>query len=138
MKSICEDSIATRLRLERTRLKLSQAQLAAAGGVSTPSQIGYEQGNRMPVIDYLQGVMAVGVDAGFILTGVPKRVASGESLDWDLLRKIVTGIDEWCGDHEVEIAAEKLGELLKVLYLRFAAAQRVERKELESVLKLVA
>ena len=138
MKTIDEDSIAARLRLERTRLKLSQAELADAGGVSTPSQIGYEQGTRTPVLDYLKGVVTVGVDPLFVLTGVPLRVASGEGLDWNLLAKIDEGIHAWCDENEIEIARGEWGELRKLLYLRFAPVRRVDPNELKSALKLVA
>lgn len=138
MNDSIANSVAARLRLERTRLKLSQAQLAEAGGVATPTQVGYEQGTRKPDIDYLRGVETIGVDVGFLITGVPQHTLAAECLDWKVLAQIVHGINAWCDERELEIETHRLGELLQLLYIQFVARRHVEPKELKRVLKLVA
>lgn len=62
-----------RLRIERTRLEMNQAQFAALGGVAKLTQLKYEKGERVPSADYLYRVYQQGVDVGYLLTG--ERVA---------------------------------------------------------------
>lgn len=64
-----------RLREERKRLKLTQGDMAAAGGVKANAQVNYEKGERAPSADYLQKVLAAGIDVTYLLTG--QRSASG-------------------------------------------------------------
>ena len=45
-----------RLKAERLRLQLSQAQLADAGGVSKSTQVGYESNAYIPDLEYLARV----------------------------------------------------------------------------------
>nr|WP_176704525.1 helix-turn-helix transcriptional regulator [Pseudomonas sp.]QBM91751.1 XRE family transcriptional regulator, HtH motif [Pseudomonas sp.]QBM91826.1 transcriptional regulator, XRE family [Pseudomonas sp.] len=63
------DTLATRLRSERIRLKLSQRELGNIGGVATNAQGKYESGERSPRADYLEKIFLVGVDVYFVLTG---------------------------------------------------------------------
>lgn len=58
-----------RLRDERKRLGLSQAQLAQAGGVLRLAQGQYESEQRLPRVDYLCSINAAGIDLGFVLWG---------------------------------------------------------------------
>jgi transcriptional regulator with XRE-family HTH domain len=57
-----------RLRKERTRLGLTQANFARIGGVEPNAQGHYESGWRNPKADYLQRVGVAGVDLLFLLT----------------------------------------------------------------------
>lgn len=59
-----------RLKAERSRLRLSQAAMAEAGGVGLNSQSNYENGHRSPDAEYLARVAAIGVDVTYLLTGV--------------------------------------------------------------------
>ncbi|MDH0747223.1 helix-turn-helix domain-containing protein [Pseudomonas sp. GD03842] len=65
--------IGSRLREERTRLKLSQSALGAIGGVETNAQGNYENGVRSPKADYLLRILGAGVDINYVLTGVRPR-----------------------------------------------------------------
>lgn len=60
--------IGERLREERQRLGISQAELGAAGGVLKQAQLKYEKGERSPDADYLAAVARVGVDVLYVLT----------------------------------------------------------------------
>lgn len=62
-------SIGERLREERIRLGLSQAELGEAGGVQKQAQLKYEKGERQPDALYLEGVAGRGVDVLYVLTG---------------------------------------------------------------------
>ncbi|WP_418122570.1 helix-turn-helix domain-containing protein [Variovorax sp. 160MFSha2.1] len=59
-----------RLKAERSRLRLSQAAMAEAGGVGLNSQSNYENGHRSPDAEYLARVATIGVDVTYLLTGV--------------------------------------------------------------------
>lgn len=58
-----------RLREERKRLSLTQADMAAAGGVKPNAQVHYESGDRVPSADYLQRLEGAGIDVLYVLTG---------------------------------------------------------------------
>jgi transcriptional regulator with XRE-family HTH domain len=58
-----------RLREERKRLRLSQTELATAGGVKRLAQSQYETGTSMPSVRYLAGVALVGIDLRYALFG---------------------------------------------------------------------
>ncbi|WP_414502636.1 XRE family transcriptional regulator [Zymobacter sp. IVIA_5232.4 C2] len=63
-------SIGERLRSERKRLGLNQADLGKAGGVQLLAQSNYENGKRTPSAEYLSAVAKQGVDVQYVLTGV--------------------------------------------------------------------
>lgn len=63
-------SIGERLRSERKRLGLNQADLGKAGGVQLLAQSNYENGKRTPSAEYLSAVAKQGVDVQYVLTGI--------------------------------------------------------------------
>ena len=60
-----------RLKHERLRLKLTQAQMADAGGVKCQAQGCYERDVSLPRAPYLAAITLLGVDVLFIITGRP-------------------------------------------------------------------
>jgi phage repressor protein C with HTH and peptisase S24 domain len=62
-------SISDRLREERERLGMSQAELADMADQSRKSQIRYESGERSPDGLYLSKIASIGVDILYVLTG---------------------------------------------------------------------
>ena len=73
-------SIGDRLRAERERLKLSQAELAESGGVKPLTQHSYEKGSSYPNADYLAKVNDLGIDALYVVTGErakPRQASRG-------------------------------------------------------------
>lgn len=63
-------SIGKRLRQERERLGLTQELVANAGQVSRVSQSNYEAGRRIPDVEYLGRIAALGIDLHYIATGM--------------------------------------------------------------------
>lgn len=59
-----------RLREERERKGLSQADFGALGGVGKLAQLNYEKGDRSPSAEYLQLIGGHGVDIDYLLFGV--------------------------------------------------------------------
>ncbi len=70
--------IEGRLREERLRLRLDQAELAGVIGISAKSQGNYEAGRRSPDAAYLMRAAAAGVDVLYVLTGRRAPVPGGE------------------------------------------------------------
>jgi transcriptional regulator with XRE-family HTH domain len=130
------DEFARRLRTERLRLGLSQAQMATAGGVAKATQIGYEQAARKPDAGYLVGLLNADVDLMFLFTGTPKHERVTEDLDWKLVIRILDEVKAWCAKNEVEIELNKRPELLRLLYRYFYAKQHVVPSDVHNLLKL--
>lgn len=61
--------IGDRLKLERQRISLGQAEFGAKAGVSKTSQFNYESGERMPDAAYLAAAHTMGVDVLYVVTG---------------------------------------------------------------------
>lgn len=66
--------LGARLRKERDRLKLTQTQLGALGGVSLQAQHTYETDKRSPNARYLAGIASGGVDILYVVTGERKPI----------------------------------------------------------------
>lgn len=64
--------LGDRLRLERQRLGMGQAEFAALVGVSKTSQFNYESGERSPDAVYLAKAHEIGADTYFLLTGASR------------------------------------------------------------------
>jgi len=62
--------IGSRLKAERERLGLNQAEFAALGGASKRSQVDWEQGKLVPNAEFLAQLAGQGVDVQFVLTGI--------------------------------------------------------------------
>ncbi|TGR41853.1 XRE family transcriptional regulator [Mesorhizobium sp. M00.F.Ca.ET.151.01.1.1] len=63
------EAFGDRLRSERKRLGLSQAELAELAGVRKQAQMHYEAGHRSPQAEYLYRLGQAGVDVAYVLTG---------------------------------------------------------------------
>lgn len=63
-------TIGKRLREERERLKLSQPSMAGAAGTTKQTQYAYETDKTPPKASYLAKVASLGVDVGYVITGV--------------------------------------------------------------------
>ena len=62
-------NIAERLREERGRLGLIQADAAKAAGVGYTTYLGYEKGERFPNAESLHGLFLAGFDVLYVVTG---------------------------------------------------------------------
>jgi len=75
---------AERLRQERVRLGLTQAELGRIGGVKTPTQSMYERSASSPTWDYLDAVAQAGVDISYVVFG--KKSSAYQFLDENIVR----------------------------------------------------
>lgn len=76
--------LGERLRGERERLALNQADFGALGGVAKITQLYYEKGYRVPNAHYLSNLHKHGVDVDYLLSG-QREMPDGERVDWKLL-----------------------------------------------------
>lgn len=68
--------IQDRLKEERHRLGLKQAEMAEAGGVQVQAVSLYESGKRYPDSQYLESIALVGVDVAYVITGHRTPIAT--------------------------------------------------------------
>lgn len=82
---ISTTDMGQRLRAERQRLGLNQAEVCTAGGVKPRAQVYYESGERSPDGVYWARMVALGMDVHYILTGERSGAAAYLSPDEDWL-----------------------------------------------------
>jgi transcriptional regulator with XRE-family HTH domain len=66
------EDIGKRLKEERERLGLTQAEFAKACGVGRTAQFNYEREERSPSSEYLDAAEALGADSLYIMSGTKK------------------------------------------------------------------
>lgn len=91
-----------RLRQERDRLGLSQADFAERGGVRRTTQHIYESDTRVPDLNYLERVQEAGADLAYLVLG--ERLPPGRqdtiTLSYATLSNIYRVVDEFCRDDD--------------------------------------
>jgi transcriptional regulator with XRE-family HTH domain len=89
VKSYDQGSIGGRLRAERERINMTQAEMATIAGLTKQAQINYESNKRSPDLVYLSKLAErAPIDVSFIVTG--KKNTDKESLtnkEVDLIEK---------------------------------------------------
>lgn len=90
-------TVGKRLVEERTSRELSQESLAAAGGVTRRAQIRYEQDERSPDVDYLQGIASEGIDVGYVITGERRLPVHGSEREQALLINAIEHVAKKAG-----------------------------------------
>ncbi|MGI1672184.1 MAG: helix-turn-helix domain-containing protein [Neptuniibacter sp.] len=95
------DSFGTRLRNERTRLKLNQTQLGNIGEVSRVTQALYEADERSPNAEYLMKIGSVGVRLDYLLNEqYLNNISEGEILESSTLGQVYSIVDHHCRDNQ--------------------------------------
>lgn len=93
-------SFGERLRLERARLGLSQADFATAGGVKRATQHFYEQDVRTPDVRYLESIRAVGADIEYLILGrrAPSPSTETVTLKYEVIANAYRAVEEFAED----------------------------------------
>ena len=98
--SVGQTSFGERLKAERTRLGLSQAAFAKAGGVRRATQHFYENDVRTPDIRYLESIQAAGANIEFLVLG--RRTASPSAdtvtLRYEVIASAYRAVEEFAED----------------------------------------
>lgn len=128
-----------RLRKERERLGLSQAEIALTGGVSLSTQNAYEAGTRVPDLTYLARLSKLnGVNTLYILTGSGDGQTSSTPFNWVLHDQIFEAIEEYAVAEGVVIPDRKKLEVLRFLYTQFLPLGQVNKETTLSLIRMVA
>ncbi len=105
-----------RLREERERRALNQAEFSALGGVAKITQLYYEKGYRVPDARYLSNLHKHGVDVVYLLSG-QREMPNGERLDGKLLSSAMTAVLHGLAKHGYMLDSEDEGlALVRVVY----------------------
>lgn len=124
MKSQENDTFGARLRKERKRLGMTQQELGLVGGVSKTTQLLYEGGTHPEAVNYLARIAAAGADVMFLLTDTTQAQRAAQAVDWELLAKVVEALVEVQRETGKTIRADKLGQVIRQIYLRQIGEQR--------------
>ena len=127
-----------RLKAERLRLRLTQADLARYVDVSGSTQVAYEQGVRTPGLGYLVALQSTGIDAWYVMFGIRAERRAADAFDWTLFAEIQEAITEWCSARELELPPRRFLEISRLLYEQFISEREVQPDAIERILKLVA
>ena len=134
-----KDEFGSRLRQERKRLGLTQAQLAASVGISPPTQVGYELGSRSPDAHYLTAIERLGADEHYIRTGVPANRGAVETLDWEFFLAVQASGDVWFKNElGITLDRRQSNEIARLLYQVLIQDREIEDSKVARVLRLVA
>ena len=107
-----------RLKFERQRLGLTQAQLGSAGGVDRRTQYKYETGTNEPTLGYLRGVESAGVDIPFTLFDLRASELSS-TVDWPLLWQAVEDVGLFCLRNAPDSSEGTRRDLVERLYAAY-------------------
>ncbi len=132
------DSVGFGLRLkeERLRLKITQAEFAAIGRVSRPSQVFYESEQRVPDANYLAS-LSEKVDVMYILSGRRQKVAKAKVVEATAIHAILTTIDAWSIERERPLDDHFRAELVSLFLQQVDSNGQVDTDLIKKTLRLM-
>jgi len=135
---------ASRMKEERVRLGLKQAEAADLCGVSREIWGRYERGATVPGGDVLFSFAQAGADIQFILTGIsngPADAPAGDTLGGQIdvrrLERITVMLEKAAQLAGKKWPAKKLATVAAEVYNALSADQELSEPQMERVLKLV-
>ena len=114
-------SLPKRLKDARAALRLSQKEVAEQSGVSVRGYQGYEDGRSTPGGEAIAGLVRLGINANWLLTGEGPmllsdlRVAAG-SFDMARLKLAIQATEEGLAAGGREMAPDRKAELVLAVY----------------------
>jgi len=133
------DLFGSRLRKERKRLGLTQALFASKIGISTPTEVGYELGSRIPDAHYLTAVERLGADGHYIRTGVHANRAAVGMMDWDFFLAVQQfGVEWFKKELDITLDHRESNEIARLLYEVLVDTHEIDDAKVARLLRLVA
>jgi transcriptional regulator with XRE-family HTH domain len=120
------DNFPYRLKFERQRLGMTQAELGSNGRVDRRTQYKYETGVNEPNISYLKGIETAGVDNSFTLFGRRSDELTG-AIDWPLLWQAVEDIALFTSRRLPDCPEALKRELVERLYVEYQKHKLAKR-----------
>jgi len=125
-----------RLKEERQRLKLNQAEFGVLGGVSRPAQAHYESELRVPDLKYL-AALCENVDVMYILSGKRHTDAKVKAIEASAIQAILTTIDAWESTSVRPITDRFRAELVSLFLQQVDANGKVDTDLIKSTLRIL-
>lgn len=115
--------IGARLKEERERNGLSQAQLAKLAGVAKRTQIAWEQGEQTPNAVYLSVAHQSGIDIGYVVTGVKSFDQAASEIEVQRAFETFQALDEALSNAKKSMPADKKRLAAEALYQAVKAGE---------------
>ena len=131
-------AVGARLREERKRLGLTQAELAERVGVSRAAVVTYESGRTPPDVSLMDRLKELGVRTSYVLTGLTEMESAAEALDWNLARTLMNRIVKYAQSNNIDLEPDQLVDLMQILYPSAARNQAVDDRAVEVAVRLAA
>lgn len=112
-------SVGVRIKEERTRLRLSVGEFAIATGVSERSQRNYENGERLPDVEYLARAKRLAIDVDYVLTGERSKWESVEAeieKQCERVEAVVGTFEAALKDQGISLTPEHKARCIRWLY----------------------
>lgn len=122
-----------RIKEERQRLKLTQADFAKLAGVSRQSQANYEVEEREPSALYLINLYDQ-VDVPYILSG---RRGNAGGIDPKVVEAILNAIDGWADETNRRVPQDIKAEMLTLFLKQAMSTGKLETDWMKQTLRLV-
>lgn len=130
-----EEHFGSRLRKERKKIGLTQASIAAIGGVKRTTQHIYESGARVPDVNYLKKIVEAGCNLNYLIYGdnLPDTETNLIKIDLKNITHIYEVIEEFCIDSN----GNALPLESKVLIFQFLCAALKLKKEKNEIFEII-
>ena len=132
------EAIGTRLREERKRLRMTQAELAARVGVSRAAIVTYESGRTPFDVSFMDQLKELGVRTGYVLSGVDETESAADSLNWDMARALMNKIVRYAQSNNLDLEPDQLIDLMQILYPGAARSGVVDDRAVAVAVRLAA
>jgi transcriptional regulator with XRE-family HTH domain len=125
-----------RIKNERQRLKLSQAEFAELGGVSRQSQANYESEHRVPDLNYLSSLCDK-VDVMYILTGSRGIAENVKGIGAPVFQAILAAIESWAKEGRRQLTDEFRAELVALFFQQVVTHGKIDADLIKTTLRVV-
>ena len=132
-----EQEIGLRLRSERKRIHMTQAQFGKEGGVSLSSQNAYESALHFPDARYLARIAGVGVDVNYVLLGDRSELTSLSDSEVLAFSEITRVVHEWASARSKTLPPEVQAHLIRTFFEQYQATSQLRVDSYTRTLKLV-
>lgn len=116
-----------RLKQERQRCGMTQAEFAKLAGVSRASQANYEQEVRVPDLHYLAAILST-VDIDYIVAGSEAASRDSRGVNVESMSPIITFFDSLARETPEELPVEARARLLAMFVHQVIKTGRIDKE----------
>lgn len=118
------ESVGPRLKQVRRELGLNQPEMAAQVCVKLRAYQQYESGERLPQAESLAALSRLGINVGWLLTGVGSMHESAlpQGINMDALEGAIDAVEELLGARKANLSPAKKAKLIALLYKELTMA----------------